>query len=318
MLEIHTFLRDDMAAVDGELRRLARDGISPATDAALHLLDGGGKRVRPLAVLLSAACWGPVPEAARDAAVVAELVHLATLLHDDVMDEGTERRGRATPRMKWGNAVSVLAGDLLLTHALERTARTAPGRVLGELFETLRQLVDGEVVQLRGRVELEIREDVYFRIVRGKTASLFSWAARAGAAIAGAPAAVVDGLGDFGGRVGIAFQLVDDVLDFEGDPSVMGKNLLGDLGEGKLTLPLIRTLAAFPESIGDVEAAGAGDSSAAERVVRAVHASGACHAVRMQAREETSHALSALDVVPPSRARDMLAGIAQELVARRG
>jgi octaprenyl-diphosphate synthase len=316
--EIHSVLGDDMGAVDDELRRLARDGISPSTDAATHLFDGGGKRVRPLTALLSAACFGPIPEEARDAAVVAELVHLATLLHDDVVDEGTERRGRATARMLWGNAVSVLAGDLLLTHALERTASTAPGSVLGELFETLRLLVDGEVVQLRGRTQLDLREDVYFRIVRGKTASLFAWAARAGATVAGGPPSAVAALGDFGARVGVAFQLIDDVLDYEGDPILTGKAMLGDLSEGKLTLPLIRTLAERPDLIRDVEAVRRGEAFVASRLVAAVHASDACHRVRADAREETRLALVALDAVPPSTARDMLAEIARELVERRG
>jgi octaprenyl-diphosphate synthase len=243
---------------------------------------------------------------------------LATLLHDDVVDEGTERRGRATARMRWGNAVSVLAGDLLLTHALERTASNAPGPVLGELFETLRRLVDGEVVQLRGRHQLDLREDVYFRIVRGKTASLFAWAARAGAAIASAPSAAVTALGDFGARVGVAFQLIDDVLDYDGDPTLTGKTLLGDLREGKLTLPLIRMVVQRPDLLSDVEAARSGDPLAASRIVAAVHSTGTCREVRAEARQETALALAALEVVPPSAARDMLAGIARKLVERRG
>jgi octaprenyl-diphosphate synthase len=307
-----------MAEVERELRRLAAEGVSPATEAATHLLDGGGKRVRPLTVLLSAACFGPISGPVRDAAVVAELVHLATLLHDDVVDEGTDRRGRITSRMRWGNAVSVLAGDLVLMHALERTAVTAPAAVLTELLATLRKLVDGEVVQLRGRVQLELRDDVYFRIVRGKTASLFSWAARAGAHMAGAPPEGVAALGDFGARVGVAFQLIDDVLDYEGDPNETGKSLLGDVHEGKLTLPLIRVLAQRPELARDVEAIRGGDSVAAAKIVAAVRASGVCDSVRDAARDETSAAIRALQVAPQSPAREFLAGIAQELVERRG
>ena len=213
LAEVQAILGTDVAAVDAELARMTRAGLAPATDSAVHLLEAGGKRVRPLTVLLSAACFGAPPVAARDLAVVAELVHLATLLHDDVIDEGQERRGRPTPRRIWGNAVSVLAGDLLLTHALERTATVAPKPVLLDLFATLRRLVDGEVVQLRGRMHLDPREDVYFQIVRDKTASLFAWAARARAAIAGAPADAAAALGEFGAHVGVAFQLVDDVLD---------------------------------------------------------------------------------------------------------
>jgi len=316
LAQVHAVLADDMVAVDAELARLTREGVSPATDSAVHLLEAGGKRVRPLTVLLASACFGPPPPAARDVAVVAELIHLATLLHDDVVDDGQERRGRLTPRRMWGNAVSVLAGDLLLTHALERTASSSPPAVLTDLFATLRRLVDGEVVQLRGRARLDPREEVYFRVVRDKTASLFAWAARAGAVVAGAPAEAVTALGDFGERVGLAFQLVDDVLDYTGDPRAMGKALLGDLVEGKVTLPLIRVLAGRPALTADIDATREGDERAALRVAEAVRESGACEGVRALARDETVQALAALDRVPPSGARDMLGAIARELAAR--
>jgi octaprenyl-diphosphate synthase len=317
MAEVHALLSTDMTAVDRELTRLAREGLSPATDSAAHLLEAGGKRVRPLTVLLSAACFGPVPECARDLAVVAELVHLATLLHDDVVDDGMERRGRPTPRRIWGNAVSVLAGDLLLTHALEKTASCAPPSVLADLFATLRRLVDGEIVQLRGRTEVDVREDVYFRVVRDKTASLFAWAARAGAAVAPhARPEAIGALGEFGTRIGVAFQLVDDVLDYQGDPSATGKTLLGDLAEGKVTLPLVRTLAARPELRPDLQSVREGDGRAADRLAEAVRASGACDAVREMSREETSRALDCLERVPASTARDLLGAIARELAAR--
>ena len=211
--EVQALLGDDMAYVQGELARVVRDGVSPATNAAADLLEAGGKRVRPMTVLLSAACFGAATGRVRDLAVVAELVHLATLLHDDVIDDGQERRGCPAPRRVWGNAVSVLAGDLLLTHALERTALAGLPAVLADLFVTLRRLVDGEIVQLRGRANLDVREEVYFRIVRDKTASLFQWAARAGARAAGAPDDAVAALGDFGVHLGVAFQLLDDVLE---------------------------------------------------------------------------------------------------------
>jgi octaprenyl-diphosphate synthase len=243
LADVHAILAEDMAFVDGELARATKEGRSPATDSASHLLSAGGKRVRPLTVLLSAACFGDIQPAARELAVVAELVHLATLLHDDVIDDGQERRGTPTSRRLWGNAVSVLAGDLLLTHALERTSATAQPEVLSDLFATLRALVDGEVVQLRGRTALEVSEAAYFQIVRDKTASLFAWAARAGARAAAAPREAVTALGEFGAHLGVAFQLVDDVLDYAGSPKETGKAVHADLREGKLTLPLIRAVA---------------------------------------------------------------------------
>jgi octaprenyl-diphosphate synthase len=316
--QVQALLGVDMALVEDELACLAREGPSPATDSAAHLLEAGGKRVRPLTVLLSAACFGPVPPAARDLAVVAELIHLATLLHDDVIDDGQERRGRAAPRRVWGNAVSVLAGDLLLTHALERTAAAASQTVLKDLFGALRRLVDGEVLQLRGRTRLDVREDVYFRIVHDKTASLFVWAARAGASAAGASAAATQALGEFGEHVGVAFQLVDDVLDYDGDSSATGKALLVDLAEGKLTLPLIRTLAGRPALAVDVDAARSGDRAAAMRVAQAVSASDVCSGIRALARDETAQALAALELVPAGVARELLAGIARELASRAG
>ncbi len=318
LAQVRALLGDDMDAVDWALARLTRDGVSPATDSATHLLEAGGKRVRPLTVLLSAACFGAPSRAARELAVVAELVHLATLLHDDVIDEGDERRGRPTPRRVWGNAVSVLAGDLLLTHALERAALVAPQAVLIDLFVTLRRLVDGEVIQLRGRMFLDASEDVYFRIVHDKTASLFAWAARSGAVVAGAPAGAAAALAEFGARLGVAFQLVDDVLDYVGDPGATGKMSLADLAEGKLTLPLIRAIAARPALVSEVDAARAGDSRAALQVADAVRASGVCDGVRVLARDETARALASLDAVPPGVARDLLGAIAHDLASRAG
>jgi len=305
-----------MTVVERELALLTHEGISPATDSAAHLLAAGGKRVRPLTVMLSAACFGTPPPQARDIGVVAELIHLATLLHDDVIDDGQERRGQPTSRRIWGNAVSILAGDLLLTHALSRTAAAAPHSVLVDLLATLRQLVDGEVVQLRGRRVLDVREEVYFQIVRDKTASLFAWAARSGAVCAGAAAERADALGVFGAHMGLAFQLVDDVLDYAGDPGVTGKALLIDLAEGKLTLPLIRALSAGAVRIEDVEAVRSGDHDVALCVARDVRASGVCERVRSLAHEETERAMAALASLPGSPAREMLAAIARDLTTR--
>lgn len=314
--DVRALFGDDLDAVERRLARLVRDGVSPGVESAVHLFEGGGKRVRPLTVILSAACFGVPTPAARAVAVAAELVHLATLLHDDVIDDGRERRGRPTSRCLWGNAVSVLAGDLLLTHALEVTAEGAPPSVLADLLSTLRRLVDGEVVQLRGRTELDTSEESYFRIARDKTASLFEWAARSGATCAHAPAEAVAALGEFGVHVGLAFQLVDDVLDYAGDPRATGKTLFGDLAEGKLTLPLIRALSAAPALTEHVDAVRSGDQHAAFALVEAVRASGACDGVRALAREETALAVRSLEVVPASVARQILETIAKDLASR--
>jgi octaprenyl-diphosphate synthase len=316
--DVHALFGDDMARVNELLSAAVRDGLHPATESARHLLDAGGKRIRPLALLLSAACFGPIGDPARDLAVVAELIHLATLLHDDVVDDGTERRGQVASRIVWGNAVSVLAGDLLLTHALERTRRVATPGVLEELLSTLRKLVDGEVVQLRGRTTLDVRRATYFQIVENKTASLFVWAARAGAATAHAPRHCLEALGSYGAHVGLAFQLVDDALDYAADPRLTGKTLHGDLREGKITLPLILAAEQDRHLIVDIQSAREGDAEAALRIASAVQELRACDAVRQLAVQETQRALACLGALPPSTARELLASIARELVARAG
>ena len=319
LFELRSLFGADLAYVERELAKDSKDGVAPATDAAAHLLMAGGKRVRPLCVLLSAACFGR-DDAARDLAVVAELVHLATLLHDDVVDDADTRRGAIVARKVWGNAVSVLAGDLLLTHALERTAAAAPGATMTELIATLRRLVDGEVIQLRGRTRVDDKthfgESVYFAIVEGKTASLFSWAARAGARSGGATTAQIDALGSFGRNVGVAFQLVDDALDYAGDPAQTGKKLLGDLREGKVTLPLISAIEARPELSRALDAAREGDDGAAGELFAAVKACRGADVARVRARKHTEAALAALATLPTSRARDLLGALATELTSR--
>jgi octaprenyl-diphosphate synthase len=273
---------------------------------------------------LSAACFaearasGASKEArgVRDLAAVAELVHLATLLHDDVIDDSDLRRGSVAARRVWGNAVSVLAGDLLLTHALERTAAAAPGPTMADLVTTLRRLVDGEVIQLRGRVELSVSESVYFAIIEGKTASLFGWSARAGARAANAPEASVVALGEFGRHVGIAFQLVDDALDYDGAAPRIGKRLLSDLREGKATLPLILAMAARPNLSSALAAARDGDEAAAADLLAAVVSARGAERTRDRAALHTAQAQAALAPLPPSRAKDLLGALAEELSVR--
>jgi octaprenyl-diphosphate synthase len=313
--QVQSLLADDLRWIEATLLQLADDGPAPAIHAARHLVASGGKRIRPIALLLSAACFGSIPARARELAVVAELVHTATLLHDDVVDEGTSRRGLPAARTVWGNAVSVLAGDLLLVNGLECTQRLAPEQ-MPELILTLRRLVDGEIIQLRGRTELDVSEATYERILLDKTASLFAWATRTGAAIAGASAADQSHLASFGERLGVAFQLVDDVIDYAGEMS--GKTLLADLREGKLTLPLVLTVAKRPELMRDLRRIYAGDAEPVTSVSIAVRDSGACEEVRLRAREYTRLGLESLRAVPPSPARGLLEQVALELTARAG
>lgn len=302
----------DMHAVERLLAERIDGGIAPGRQAAKHLFDAGGKRIRPLALMLACRCFGPITARARDLAAAAELVHMATLLHDDVIDDGDLRRGRPTSRRIWGNAVSVLAGDLLLVEAL-RLAAASHTATWTELVATLGRLVDGEIIQLRGRSEVSLSEATYFEIVHGKTASLFEWALRAGAREGGASDDAVAALGRFGTHLGVAFQLVDDVLDYDGEGT--GKTMFADLAEGKMTLPLLRAgrgidLAPIVARIRE------GDERAAEDLAATVRASGACEEVRELAREETRRAAGELAAVPPCRARDVLEEVASSLAAR--
>ncbi|HLV68972.1 MAG TPA: polyprenyl synthetase family protein [Polyangiaceae bacterium] len=310
---VQALLADDLAWIEATLGAVSSEGPAPGSAAARHLLSSGGKRIRPIALLLSAACFGVVPPVARELAVVAELVHSATLLHDDVIDDGDARRGVPAARKVWGNAVSVLAGDLLLVHALERTARLAPD-AMPDLVSTLRSLVDGEIVQLRGRTELDVSESTYERILRDKTASLFAWATRTGARVAGATPHQQELLARFGERLGIAFQLVDDVIDYAGEGT--GKTLLIDLREGKLTLPLVLAVAKHPELVVALRRIHAGDAEPVAFVSRVVRESGACDVVRERARECTRAGLDALAGLPPTPARLVLERVATELVSR--
>lgn len=319
LADVQEFLASELLEVEAALAAACSEGPEPAVSAARHLIARGGKRVRPLALLLSAKCFGEASlgEASSaqliELAAVVELVHSATLLHDDVVDEGMQRRGAITARRLLGNGVSVLSGDLLLVTALERTATVAPA-LLPDLIATLRRLVEGEIIQLRGRTELDVSESTYYRILEDKTASLFGFAARAGGQLAGASVHEQQALTRFGEALGVAFQLVDDVLDYTGDDS--GKNLFADLVEGKLTLPLVLAVREDPELAALLARIHAGDASLCDEVGRRVRDSGCCDRVREKARAETDAALAALAELPVTAATRFLEVVAKEMTRR--
>lgn len=313
LLEARELLSDDLSWVERALHETAAMGPSPGSDAAHHLVALGGKRVRPMALLLSSACFGPVPPASRQMAVCVELIHSATLLHDDVIDEGTERRGRAAARVVWGNAVSVLGGDLLLTHALVAAQAHAPA-LMPALLEMLRHLVEGEIIQLRGRTELDVSEAVYLSILRNKTAALFRFATAAGAELAGASPRSQGLLADFGESIGMAFQLVDDLLDYAGEGT--GKTMFADLRQGKLTLPLVLAVQEQPGISTQLDSIRAGDATAVGTLRQRVIASGACKRVKARALNHTSKALEYLEQLPLSPARSLLGDVARQLAER--
>ena len=313
---IDELLRTEVDLLDEALRHTVACGETPATNAAAHLFLAGGKRVRPTTVFLAGACFGPATQTVRELAVASELVHLATLLHDDVIDDGMERRGVATARRVWGNAVSVLAGDLLLTHALARVLSLADNLAMHELIVALRTLVDGEVLQLRGRSTLCLDEEMYFQVIEKKTASLFVWAARAGARAGGAKPSEVDAMGAFGAALGAAFQLVDDVLDYAGDAAQTGKQMHSDLLEGKATLPLIRAVACSNDLSQHILAACKGEARALDLLAEGVRSTRACDSVRRTAASYTARAVEAIRSVPNTHAKTLLTQVAEHLAER--
>lgn len=319
LARIRQWLGDDLAQLERELAQTAAGG-DLAHRAARHLLERPGKRIRPLAVYLAAQS-GPREtfdhEAVKSLAVAAELVHAATLLHDDVIDEGSERRGVSTARLVYGNSASVLGGDHLLVTALQRVVSAGHTESLQELLATIGQMVAAEALQLRLRGTFTPERTLYMQVVDGKTAALFEWAMRSGGRAAGHDVAAVDALGRAGRALGIAFQLVDDVLDLEGDPRVTGKTALTDLREGKLTWPLIvaceynpgleRRLAGASQHCDDQELCELRD---------AVLATSAVVDTKRRAMTFAGLARDALAELPPSPARGALEAVVDASVSR--
>ncbi len=313
-------LASELSSLEEELTRATEDAEETLRAAARHLVDAGGKRIRPTITLLACgACGGPL-RAAVPFACAAELTHSATLLHDDVIDDGPIRRGQPASRVLWGNAVSVLSGDWLLTRALEMVAaEPARSAALPALLATMRRLVEGEVLQLSLRGSFEATEQDYFDVVRGKTASLFGWSAAAGAWAAGVRGQVPEALAQFGEGIGMAFQLVDDALDYAADPELLGKRLGQDFMEGKATLPLIRAFQEEPHVRLRLAALldGKDDGAAvAAEVIQAVKRTGGIEAARALAREHTAAAMEALEKVPDGPHRRAIAEAAQHLTER--
>jgi octaprenyl-diphosphate synthase len=319
MSEIQSLLADELPRVEAALRT-ACAGPAPLDQSAAQLVTAGGKRVRPLSTLLVERVCGGRSAAGIQLAAAVELIHSATLLHDDVMDEGEERRGRPASRVLWGNLVSVLSGDLLLTSALSLVQQSGVPGAMDDTLAAMRALIGGEVAQLKARGRDDLGIDGYLEIARGKTASLFACACRFGALATNASAAVVDAAGRFGEGVGIAFQIVDDVLDLEGVPHEVGKRLGHDLAEGKTTLPLALALQqplARDELRPLLVDARAGDIVAAAKVARAPRVREACGEARAFALRETDRGLAELRALPAARERDLLEALVKGLIQRR-
>ncbi len=315
--EITALFGTELSTLEATLTGLSRTD-TPVHRSAGHLVAAGGKRLRPLSVLLAARVAGELTDATREIALVVELVHSATLLHDDVVDVGELRRGRPSARVLYGNAASVFAGDWLLVEALRRLARSAGAHAVESMLGVLREMLDAESLQLERRGTPTLSHETYLTIARGKTASLFRWGLGEGARTAGAPGDHVAALARFGEAFGVAFQIVDDTLDLVGDPAVVGKGALTDLLEGKATLPLILAAERAPSLatlVADTLAQGITDGAAAQ-IVEEIVRHGGLDAARREVELHTTTALACLRSLPPSDARELLEATVIALTAR--
>lgn len=309
-----------MDRVNALILERAGSHVEMVPEVAHHLIEAGGKRLRPMLTIASALLSGGPDGSEVNYAASVEFMHTATLLHDDVVDESEQRRGKPAARMVWGNQASVLVGDFLLGQAFMMMVEAGNLDALGVLSRAAAIIAEGEVLQLAKAGDLDASEDDYFAVIEAKTAALFAAATEVGAIAGGTDEAGRKALRDYGHALGIAFQLIDDVLDFGGASGVLGKNVGDDLREGKMTLPVIlllqrggaeaRTL--IEKTLGKADT---GDDQVAE-VVRAMKAHGVLETVMERAHDEAARARKALDVLPEGEIRTLIADIADFCVSR--
>ena len=309
----------DMAAVDSVIRRRLASDVVLINQISNYIIASGGKRLRPILVLLAGGHFSANPEHSREMAAVIEFIHTATLLHDDVVDESSLRRGRQTANAVFGNAASVLVGDFLYSRAFQMMVDVGSMRVMQVVSEATNIVAEGEVLQLLNVGDADTDEEQYLRVVRYKTAKLFEAATRVGAILGGANAAEERALADYGMHLGTAFQLIDDVLDYSGDAAETGKNLGDDLAEGKPTLPLIYAIRNGDDAEREVvrNAIANGDRSNMPAVVAAIRATGAIEYARAAAHREAETAMSSIALLANSPHKDALLQLALFAVERR-
>ncbi|MEO6184897.1 MAG: polyprenyl synthetase family protein [Steroidobacteraceae bacterium] len=324
--EIRALVAADMTAVDGVIRTRLASAVPLVSQVAEHIVAGGGKRLRPLIVLLSAhAAAGRRPQGTRhlEAAGFIEFIHTATLLHDDVVDHSRMRRGRETANSLFGNEASVLVGDFVYSRAFQMMAAIGVPRVMEIMADATNVIAEGEVLQLMNAQDPDTTEERYLEVIYRKTAQLFEAGAEVAALLCGGSSEVQRALGSYGKHLGTAYQLIDDVLDYRSDPATRGKNLGEDLAEGKPTLPLIHALrnaAAADRELIRAAITGAGEEDQPEpdvaRIIACIDASGGIEYTRERALSESRAAIAALAPVAATPWRDALAALAEVAVQR--
>ncbi|OLC86662.1 MAG: trans-hexaprenyltranstransferase [Acidobacteria bacterium 13_1_40CM_2_60_7] len=297
--EVFDLVRDDLALVERELASESTAAFEPVSEICSYLLGGGGKRLRPALLLLSARYAGYRGESAVRLAAVVELIHSATLIHDDVIDSADKRRGRPSANSRWGNHRSVLAGDWLYMLAFQIALEQRNFRTLDVLIELTKKMVEGELIQLAKLGKLDVTEDDALQLATCKTACLFSGCARLGGILGGISDTEEKALAEYGRCAGLAFQLVDDLLDFTASAEQLGKPVLSDLKEGKVTLPLIYAIQnghrEARELVQRVLAEKEFQSVRPEAIVALVRDSGALERVRLLALDYADRAKTSID-----------------------
>ncbi|MDD5329534.1 MAG: octaprenyl diphosphate synthase [Sulfuricella sp.] len=315
---IRSPIESDMLAVDEVIRRKLYSDVVLIRQISEYIIGSGGKRLRPALVLLSAGAFGYSGSHQHVLAAVVEFIHTATLLHDDVVDESNLRRGNATANALFGNAASVLVGDFLYSRAFQMMVGAGSMRVMEVLADATNIIAEGEVLQLLNCNDADIDEARYLQVIHYKTAKLFEAATRLGAILGNASSADEEAMAIYGMRMGTAFQLIDDVLDYSGDHAETGKNVGDDLAEGKPTLPLIYAMrngtAQQAQVIRNaIEHGGLGELDA---VMTAIHDTGALDYVKNQAKTEASIACAAISHLPHSKYKESLVQLADFAVTR--
>lgn len=308
-----------MQGVDRVIAQQLVSDVPLVAHVAQYIISAGGKRLRPALLLLVAGALDCDNPHLHKLAAVVEFIHTATLLHDDVVDDSTLRRGRATANETFGNPASVLVGDFLYSRAFQMMVDAQDMRVMQILSDATNVIAEGEVLQLMNMHDASLSESSYLRVIRAKTAKLFEASTRLGAVLAQADAATEAACAEYGQALGTAFQVIDDVLDYDGDSAVMGKNLGDDLREGKATLPLIMAMQhGTPEERAMIQTAiELGSVEELDQIARIVRSTGALDMTRRAAEDEARRAMRALDPLPDNAHARALRQLAAQLLERQ-
>lgn len=317
--KVLALVADDLRQVDATIAQRLDSGVPLVGQVARYIISSGGKRLRPVLLLLTCGALGYTGAQRFNLAAVVEFIHTATLLHDDVVDESTLRRGHSTANEVFGNPASVLVGDFLYSRAFQMMVSSDNMRVMQILADATNVIAEGEVLQLMNIHDDTLDEAAYLHVIRSKTAKLFEASARLGAILSNSSAEIEAACADYGQSLGTAFQIIDDVLDYTGDAAEMGKNLGDDLREGKVTLPLILAMQRSPseEAATIRRAIQEGDTQEMEAIVRVVQQSGALDGARQIAAIQATQAMQAAALLPANSHRAAMIDLAAELLQRR-